>query len=172
MPKYICFFSYTREAGKAMIEKPTDRVAAAKALVESVGGKMECFYWMHGHHDGFFIADYQGRHVRGRSGGCGREHGRYNPGRNPRAVRRCRPGPDPESGQDRPRRVQAAHGLIAGRTGSSSAAPPLRGAPSLPFRRPPVERVPAPRSPVTYSTRRTAAASSKPTTTPNGRTPQ
>src|SRR5438067_1995262 len=59
MPKYICFFSYTREAGKAMIEKPTDRVAAAKALVESVGGKMECFYWMHGHHDGFFIADYQ-----------------------------------------------------------------------------------------------------------------
>ena len=55
MPKYICFFSYTREAGKAMIEKPTDRVAAAKALVESVGGKMECFYWMHGHHDGFFI---------------------------------------------------------------------------------------------------------------------
>ena len=49
MPKYICFFSYTREAGKAMIEKPTDRVAAAKALVESVGGKMECFYWMHGH---------------------------------------------------------------------------------------------------------------------------
>ena len=42
-----------------MIEKPTDRVAAAKTLVESVGGKMECFYWMHGHHDGFFIADYK-----------------------------------------------------------------------------------------------------------------
>src|SRR5437764_1209217 len=57
MPKYMCFFSYTREAGQAMIEKPTDRVAAAKALVESVGGKMEGFYWMHGHHDGVFIAD-------------------------------------------------------------------------------------------------------------------
>ena len=57
MPKYICFFSDTRDAAKAMIEKPTDRVAAAKALVEAVGGKMECFYWMHGHHDGFFIAD-------------------------------------------------------------------------------------------------------------------
>jgi uncharacterized protein with GYD domain len=55
MPKYMCFFSYTREAGQAMIEKPTDRVAAAKALVESIGGKMECFYWMHGHHDGFFM---------------------------------------------------------------------------------------------------------------------
>lgn len=59
MPKYICFFSYTRDAAKAMIKKPTDRVAAAKALVESVGGEMECFYWMHGHHDGFFIADYK-----------------------------------------------------------------------------------------------------------------
>jgi uncharacterized protein with GYD domain len=57
MPKYICFFSYTRDALKTMIEKPTDRVAAATALVESVGGKLECFYWMHGHHDGFFIAD-------------------------------------------------------------------------------------------------------------------
>ena len=59
MPKYICYFSYTRDAVKAMIEKPTDRVAAARALVESVGGKMECFYWMHGNHDGFFIADYK-----------------------------------------------------------------------------------------------------------------
>lgn len=59
MPKYICFFSYTRDATRAMIEKPTDRVAAAKALVESVGGKLECFYWMHGRHDGFFIADYK-----------------------------------------------------------------------------------------------------------------
>ena len=61
MPKYICFFSYTRDAAKAMIERPTDRIAAAKALVESVGGEMECFYWMHGHHDGFFIANYPRR---------------------------------------------------------------------------------------------------------------
>lgn len=59
MAKFICFFSYTRDAAKAMIEKPTDRVAAARALVEAVGGKMECFYWMQGHHDGFFIADYK-----------------------------------------------------------------------------------------------------------------
>ena len=59
MPKYISFFSYTRDGVKGMIEKPSDRGAAARALVEAVGGKLECFYWMHGHHDGFFIAEYK-----------------------------------------------------------------------------------------------------------------
>ena len=59
MPKYICFFTYTRDAAKAMIEKPSNRVAAAKALVEAAGGKLECFYWMQGQQDGFFIADYK-----------------------------------------------------------------------------------------------------------------
>jgi uncharacterized protein with GYD domain len=59
MAKYICFFSYTHDAARAMIEKPTDRGAAARALVEAVGGKLECFYWMQGNHDGFFIADYR-----------------------------------------------------------------------------------------------------------------
>jgi uncharacterized protein with GYD domain len=59
MPRYICYFSYTHSAARAMIEKPTDRAAAAKALVESVGGTMDCFYWMQGHHDGFFIADFK-----------------------------------------------------------------------------------------------------------------
>jgi uncharacterized protein with GYD domain len=58
MPKYITFFSYTRESAKAMMERPSDRTAAAQALVESVGGRMEAFYWMHGNHDGFIIASY------------------------------------------------------------------------------------------------------------------
>ena len=58
MPKYITFFSYTRESAKALMDRPSDRTAAAKALVESVGGQMEAFYWMHGKHDGFIIASY------------------------------------------------------------------------------------------------------------------
>ncbi len=58
MPKYISFFSYTRESARAMVERPSDRTAAARALVEAVGGKMEAFYWMHGTHDGFIIASY------------------------------------------------------------------------------------------------------------------
>ena len=57
MPKFITFFSYTSEAAKALIERPSDRPAAAKALTESLGGTMEAFYWMHGPHDGLLITD-------------------------------------------------------------------------------------------------------------------
>ena len=57
MPRYITFFSYTAEAAKAMIDRPTDRAAASKALVESLGGTQEAFYWMQGKHDGFIISN-------------------------------------------------------------------------------------------------------------------
>ena len=57
MPRFITFFSYTAESAKAMIEKPSDRSAAAKALVESLGGTQEAFYWMQGKHDGFLISN-------------------------------------------------------------------------------------------------------------------
>ena len=39
-----------------MIDRPSYRSAAAKALVESLGGTQEAFYWMQGKHDGFVIA--------------------------------------------------------------------------------------------------------------------
>jgi uncharacterized protein with GYD domain len=57
MPRFITFFSYTGESAKAMIKRPSDRSAAAKALVESVGGTQEGFYWMQGKHDGFLISN-------------------------------------------------------------------------------------------------------------------
>ncbi len=57
MANYITFFSYTGEAVKGMIHHPTDRSAAAKALVESLGGTMKAFYWMQGAHDGFLITE-------------------------------------------------------------------------------------------------------------------
>jgi uncharacterized protein with GYD domain len=56
MPKFITFFSYTGESAKAMIDRPSDRSAAARAVVESLGGTMEAFYWMQGKHDGFLIS--------------------------------------------------------------------------------------------------------------------
>jgi uncharacterized protein with GYD domain len=57
MPKYVSFFSYTAESWKAMTEKPEDRTAAVKKLAESVGGRIECFYWMSGKYDGFLVSD-------------------------------------------------------------------------------------------------------------------
>lgn len=57
MPRFITFFSYTAESAKAMIENPSDRSAAAKALTESLGGTMEAFYWMQEKHDGFLITN-------------------------------------------------------------------------------------------------------------------
>jgi uncharacterized protein with GYD domain len=44
MPRFITFFSYTAESAKAMIDRPSDRSAAARALTESLGGTMEAFY--------------------------------------------------------------------------------------------------------------------------------
>jgi uncharacterized protein with GYD domain len=57
MPRFITFFSYTGASAKAMVDRPSDRAAAAKALTESLGGTLESFYWMHGKHDGFLITD-------------------------------------------------------------------------------------------------------------------
>jgi uncharacterized protein with GYD domain len=57
MPRFITFFSYTGESAKAMIDRPSDRSAAGKALIESLGGTQEAFYWMQGKHDGFLISN-------------------------------------------------------------------------------------------------------------------
>ncbi len=57
MATYITFFSYSADAVKAMIHHPSDRSAAATALVEGVGGTVKAFYWMQGDHDGLVIAE-------------------------------------------------------------------------------------------------------------------
>ena len=57
MPRFITFFAYSPESTRALIDRPSDRSAAAKALVESLGGTQEAFYWMQGKHDGFLITN-------------------------------------------------------------------------------------------------------------------
>jgi uncharacterized protein with GYD domain len=57
MPKYVAFFSYTSEGWRQMIENPGDRAAAARKVVEALGGTMECLYWMTGDDDGLVIFD-------------------------------------------------------------------------------------------------------------------
>jgi uncharacterized protein with GYD domain len=57
MAKYVSFFTYTSEAWARMIQNPGDRTAAVRQLADSLGGSIECVYWMFGTHDGMVISD-------------------------------------------------------------------------------------------------------------------
>ncbi len=57
MAKYVTFFTYTSDTWARMIQSPGDRTAAIRQLTDSLGGSVECIYWMFGTHDGMVIAD-------------------------------------------------------------------------------------------------------------------
>ena len=57
MTKYAFFFSYTNDSWTRMISAPGDRTAAVRQVLGSLGGSLECIYWMFGAHDGFAVAD-------------------------------------------------------------------------------------------------------------------
>lgn len=57
MAKYALLFSYTSDAWARMINSPSDRAAAARQMVESLGGTLECAYLMLGAYDGIVVAD-------------------------------------------------------------------------------------------------------------------
>jgi hypothetical protein len=46
MAKYVVFFTYSSETWARMIQSPGDRTAALRQLADSVGGSVECLYWM------------------------------------------------------------------------------------------------------------------------------
>ena len=51
MPHYMFQGRYTTAALKAMVDKPQDREAAARPLIEAVGGKLHGFYFCFGTED-------------------------------------------------------------------------------------------------------------------------
>jgi len=57
MAKYLALFGFTSEAIKQFVVSPSDRAAVTRRLVESVGGSLECYYWMFGQHDGVAIVE-------------------------------------------------------------------------------------------------------------------
>jgi uncharacterized protein with GYD domain len=57
MTKYAFFFSYSSDSWARMISAPGDRTAAVRQVLGSLGGSLECIYWMFGSHDGIAIAD-------------------------------------------------------------------------------------------------------------------
>ena len=55
MAKYVHFFSYAADTWSALVNNPSDRVAAARAALEAAGGSLESMYFMFGSRDGFVI---------------------------------------------------------------------------------------------------------------------
>ncbi|MEX2622465.1 MAG: GYD domain-containing protein [Acidimicrobiia bacterium] len=55
MPVYLSSFSYTPETWARMIANPEDRRKAAQSYIESVGGKLQGFWYAFGPHDGYTL---------------------------------------------------------------------------------------------------------------------
>lgn len=51
MPFYLYQLSYTPEAVKALVAAPSDREAAARKLIEALGGKLHHLFFAFGPHD-------------------------------------------------------------------------------------------------------------------------
>ncbi len=51
VPRFIVTGNYTKSAIRGLVEKPSDREAAARAIVEAAGGKLESFYLTTGDSD-------------------------------------------------------------------------------------------------------------------------
>lgn len=51
MPFYLFQLSYSADAIKAMVARPTDREAAARNIAEAAGGKLHHLFFCFGRHD-------------------------------------------------------------------------------------------------------------------------
>ena len=58
MPLFIVTGCYTQQAAKGMLENPSDREAAASAIVKAAGGKQKAFYITTGDTDWMVIAEF------------------------------------------------------------------------------------------------------------------
>ncbi len=58
MAKYLVNFKYTQEGVKGFIkEGGTKRRQATEQLIQSLGGKLEAYYYTFGYEDGFAVID-------------------------------------------------------------------------------------------------------------------
>jgi uncharacterized protein with GYD domain len=63
MAKYLVLFNMTGETIQRFVAKPSDRAAVVRRLAESVGGGLDCYYWMFGQYDGMGIFDMPDSHT-------------------------------------------------------------------------------------------------------------
>ena len=57
MTKYLVLFTFKGETLKAFMKRPSDRAAAVGEAAQSVGGRLDSYYWMLGQYDGLAILD-------------------------------------------------------------------------------------------------------------------
>jgi len=55
MPKYVILFGLTADALSRFIDSPEDRRGPVSKLAETMGGRLESYYWMFGHYDGLAV---------------------------------------------------------------------------------------------------------------------
>jgi len=58
MSHYMARWQFTDVSMKALVEKPHDRTAAARALIEGFGGKLLSYYFSFGEYDGVAISEF------------------------------------------------------------------------------------------------------------------
>lgn len=57
MPTFITYVSYTQDAVKGMVSKPSDRTPGIRGLVEAIGGKLVAAYMTTGANDAVIISE-------------------------------------------------------------------------------------------------------------------
>ncbi len=58
MSHYLARWQLKDATTKALVDKPQDRTAPARALIEGFGGKMLCYYFAFGEYDGVAICEF------------------------------------------------------------------------------------------------------------------
>jgi uncharacterized protein with GYD domain len=57
MPMFITYASYSASGAKGLIDKPADRSAVIKALIEKAGGKLIALYFTTGSNDVVLVSE-------------------------------------------------------------------------------------------------------------------
>lgn len=57
MTKFLVLFTFKGETLKSLRKRPSDRAAVVGEAAQSVGGRLESYYWMLGQYDGVAILD-------------------------------------------------------------------------------------------------------------------
>ncbi len=58
MSHYLIRWQFNDSATKALVDRPQNRTAPARTLIEGFGGKLQSYYFAFGEYDGIAICDF------------------------------------------------------------------------------------------------------------------